>query len=89
MVEASRNSSDDTGCASGYEIWLKTEGYLSAVLGRVSVIALASVIFTYCLFPQLRNLPGVNTMNLTMALFLAELIFITGENTRVRVAERL
>ena len=70
-------------CGNGYEHWLKAEGYLTAVLSRVSIVALFSVLLTYCLFPRLRNLPGVNTMSLTFALFLAEVIFITGENVQV------
>ncbi|KAK7497923.1 hypothetical protein BaRGS_00010794, partial [Batillaria attramentaria] len=70
-------------CLTGYEKVLKAEGYLTAVLGRVSIVALASVLLTYTIFPSLRNLPGVNTMNLTFALFLAEVIFITGEDEQI------
>ncbi|KAK7093264.1 hypothetical protein V1264_007050 [Littorina saxatilis] len=70
-------------CGSGYEDWLEAEGYLTAVLGRVSIVALSSVLLTYFLFPKLRNLPGVNTMSLTFALFLAEVIFVTGEKVQI------
>ena len=71
-------------CGTGYEHWLQAEGYLTAVLGRVSIVALFTVLLTYFLFPKLRNLPGVNTMNLTFALFLAEIIFVTGEQVQVK-----
>lgn len=72
-----------SSCYVNYENLLKAEGYMTAVMGRVSIVALASVLITYCLFPKLRNLPGVNIVNLTTALFIAEIIFITGEDIQV------
>lgn len=53
------------------------EAYLSFILGVVSLICMLSVLITYGLFEKLRNLPGVNTMNLTFSLFMGELVFIT------------
>ncbi|XP_067659278.1 uncharacterized protein [Haliotis asinina] len=67
------------GCDMGFERFIEAEAYMTAVLGRISIVALAIVLLTYGLFPKLRNLPGVNTMNLTLALLIAESIFITGE----------
>ncbi|XP_046547056.1 uncharacterized protein LOC124257110 [Haliotis rubra] len=67
------------GCDMGFERFIKAEAYMTAVLGRISIVALAIVLLTYGLFPKLRNLPGVNTMNLTLALLIAESIFIIGE----------
>ncbi|XP_046360105.2 uncharacterized protein LOC124137722 [Haliotis rufescens] len=69
------------GCDRGFETFIKAEAYMTAVLGRISIAALAIVLMTYCLFPKLRNLPGVNTMNLTLALLIAESIFITWEGS--------
>ncbi|KAI8796281.1 hypothetical protein BgiBS90_004048 [Biomphalaria glabrata] len=68
------------GCSHDFDTALKVEGYMTLVLGRISVAALACVLITYCLFPRLRNLPGVNTMNLTFALLVAEVIFSEGIN---------
>ncbi|XP_050412953.2 uncharacterized protein LOC126827539 [Patella vulgata] len=70
-------------CYHGYEDFIKTEGYLTIVIGRLSIIALSSVLLTYFLFKSLRNLPGINTMNLTLALLIGEILFIEGESTAV------
>ncbi|KAK6175180.1 hypothetical protein SNE40_013696 [Patella caerulea] len=70
-------------CYHGYEDFIKTEGYLTIVIGRLSIIALSSVLLTYVLFKSLRNLPGINTMNLTLALLIGEILFIEGESTGV------
>ncbi|KAK3593268.1 hypothetical protein CHS0354_012361 [Potamilus streckersoni] len=53
------------------------ESYLTFGLGMLSLLATMSVLLTYLQFRKLRNLPGVNTVNLTLALFLGELVFIT------------
>ncbi|KAL3862425.1 hypothetical protein ACJMK2_008391 [Sinanodonta woodiana] len=53
------------------------ESYLTFGLGILSLLATMSVLLTYLQFGKLRNLPGVNTVNLTLALFLGELVFIT------------
>ncbi|XP_059157604.1 uncharacterized protein LOC131941982 [Physella acuta] len=66
------------GCSHDFDKALEAEGYLTMVLGRLSIFCLACVLVTYCLFPKLRNLPGVNTMNLTLALLAAEIIFAEG-----------
>lgn len=52
------------------------ESYLTFILGLISLICMLSVIVTYSIFDKLRNLPGINTMNLTLSLFLGELLFI-------------
>lgn len=53
------------------------ESYLSFVLGVISLACMLSVLITYGLFERLRNLPGANTMNLTVSLLMGELVFIT------------
>ncbi|KAL4221218.1 hypothetical protein ACF0H5_019482 [Mactra antiquata] len=52
------------------------ESYLTFILGVISLFCMLSVLITYGLFEKLRNLPGVNTMNLTFSLFMGELLFI-------------
>ena len=52
------------------------ESYLTFILGVISLVCMLSVIITYSIFEKLRNLPGINTMNLTLSLFLGELLFI-------------
>lgn len=65
------------GCGENYENVLLAEGYISFSLGIISIVVLAAVIVTYSIFEKLRNLPGLNTMSLTISLFLGELLFIT------------
>ncbi|VDI30317.1 Hypothetical predicted protein [Mytilus galloprovincialis] len=64
------------GCGDSYKDVLKAEGYLSFVLGIISIVVLTAVIVTYSLFAKLRNLPGLNMMCLTLSLCFGELIFI-------------
>ena len=52
------------------------ESYLTFILGLISLVCLLSVLVTYGIFEKLRNLPGVNTMNLTLTLFLGEFVFM-------------
>lgn len=59
-----------------FPVLIKAESYLSFALGVLSIVALSSVLLTYGLFGKLRNLPGINTMNLTVALLVGELIFL-------------
>lgn len=58
------------------------ESYLTFVLGLISLAFMLSVLTTYCLFEKLRNLPGINTMNLTISLFLGELVFIVSGSAK-------
>lgn len=64
------------GCGDSYKDVLKAEGYLSFVLGIISIVVLTAVIVTYSIFAKLRNLPGLNMMCLTLSLCFGELIFI-------------
>lgn len=67
-----------SSCSSYFDAFLRAEGYMTLVLGRVSIAALACVIFTYLVFKSLRNLPGLNLMNLTFALLVTQIIFAGG-----------
>ncbi|XP_072029568.1 uncharacterized protein [Amphiura filiformis] len=52
---------------------------LATVIGCVvSLTLLALVIITYCTFPSLRNVPGKTVLNLSTALFLAQLLLLAG-----------
>ncbi|XP_060582870.1 uncharacterized protein LOC132739226 [Ruditapes philippinarum] len=64
-------------CGEGLIKVVIAESYLTFILGVISLICMLSVLITYGLFDKLRNLPGVNTMNLTFSLFMGELVFIT------------
>lgn len=66
------------GCSSKFFDVLKADGYLTLFLGRLSVFTLFLVLVTYCLFKSLRNLPGQNTMNLTIALIIAQVVLTEG-----------
>lgn len=72
---------DSTGifthpCGERFKDVIMAENYLSFILGIVSLVAMVSVLVTYGLFDTLRNLPGINTINLTVSLFLGELLFL-------------
>ena len=49
---------------------------VSLVCSCLSLVALFATLFTYCLFPSLRNLAGMYTMNLVVALFIANLLLV-------------
>ena len=65
-------------CGSSFVSVHQAEALITEILGRVSLVALFLVLLTYLLFPRLRNLPGINTMNLTFALLVAETMFSHG-----------
>lgn len=48
------------------------EVYLSFVLQLISVACQAVTMITYAIFPELRNLPGVNLMSLNLNMFIAQ-----------------
>ncbi|CAF1438980.1 unnamed protein product, partial [Didymodactylos carnosus] len=54
----------------------KAPGFVTMVATLLSIFALTSTLLTYYLFSVLRNLPGWNTINLTLALILAEILFL-------------
>lgn len=73
-----------TGCdLAQYKVWLKAEVYLTATLSMISILSMSIVLLTYGLFPKLRNLPGTNTMNLTLALLIAEMVFEFGSSSEI------
>ncbi|XP_014787680.1 uncharacterized protein LOC106881692 [Octopus bimaculoides] len=64
------------GCDIGNEELIFSQIILTIVFGLLSLVALLAVLITYSLFSKLRNIPGINMMNLTLALFLADFIFL-------------
>ncbi len=52
------------------------ESYLTFICLVLSLVCLFLVIQTYLIFPELRNLPGKNLLNLTMSLFLGQLLWL-------------
>lgn len=54
----------------------RAPGILSTIAMFLSIIALAISLVTFGLFSSLRNLPGCNTINLIIALMIAETLFL-------------
>ncbi|CAF1624523.1 unnamed protein product, partial [Adineta ricciae] len=54
----------------------KAPGFLSTIAIILSIFALAITLITFIVFSSLRNLPGCNTINLIVALMLAEILFL-------------
>ncbi|GFW17503.1 g-protein coupled receptor Mth2 [Trichonephila clavipes] len=59
------------------------QAYLSFVLSWISVCAMIAVLATYSFFSSLRNLPGCNTMNLTISLLAMQVTFLLGQRNTV------
>ena len=70
-------------CGANFIRVKQAEALITEILGRASLVALCVVLITYILFPRLRNLPGINTMNLTFALLLAETMFSHGIDAKL------
>ncbi|KAK3747986.1 hypothetical protein QZH41_003961 [Actinostola sp. cb2023] len=51
---------------------------LTLVCMLISIIALVFVLVTYSLFTELQTLPGINLMNLSISILLAQLLWILG-----------
>ena len=65
---------------SAPEINLSTEiaGYLSNICIVISIVFIILTLVTYALFEELRNIPGWNIINLTLALGMAQFFFLLG-----------
>lgn len=50
------------------------EAYLSLLLNLVSVVLLSLTVLTYCLFSELRNLPGCNLLCLALSTLVSQVI---------------
>lgn len=80
------------GIPYGYKNWIAktyliefdtTQAYLSLILTCVSITALVAVLITYILISKLRNLPGWNTIFLTITLLLMQITFLLGQRRTV------
>ncbi|OWF39937.1 uncharacterized protein LOC110464408 [Mizuhopecten yessoensis] len=73
-----------------YENYLNTDetkpeinialGIVTLICTIVSLACLFLTFMTYCLFPVMRSLPGINNMNLVVMMFFAQLLFQVGFN---------
>ena len=52
----------------------------------LSILSMILVLVTYSLFKELRTLPGINLMNLTLALLLVHLLFLATGHVEAKVA---
>jgi hypothetical protein len=55
----------------------RAPGILSTIAIFLSIFALTITLITFMLFSSLRNLPGCNTINLIIALIIAETLFLS------------
>lgn len=53
-------------------------GWISFIFTCISIISMIFCLVTFALFRELRNIPGWNIINLTIALTIAELFFVLG-----------
>ncbi len=58
------------------------EAWLSFILTIISMLCLTATLVTYCLFSELRNLPGLNLMALATCILAYQLTFESGVNQR-------
>jgi len=67
------------GTTSGRKLGFveKAPGVVSTIATFLSICALAITLLTFTLFSSLRNLPGCNTINLIIALIIAETLFLS------------
>ncbi|XP_038051849.1 uncharacterized protein LOC119724733 [Patiria miniata] len=79
--------SDRTAIICGPVAWSDPSKYalglLSLILYCLSLLALLATFVTYCVFLTLRNMVGLQTMNLLVALFVAILLIVLAGNLSV------
>ena len=61
------------------------EGYLTGFCLSVSVLSLILHVGIYCALPKMSNLPNKNLLSLSLALLLAQFLFLVGVNPVVEV----
>ncbi len=59
----------------------RAPGILTTIAIFLSILALGITLITFLLFSSLRNLPGCNTINLIIALLIAETLFLSQDLT--------
>lgn len=74
MTTESRTNQKKSGLAEWYSE--KLPAWLCFILTLISTTLLIMCLVTYALFGELRNIPGWNIINLTMALTLAQISFM-------------
>ena len=58
---------------------------LSNIGLSLSIFSLVLYLLTYCLFSELRTLPGINVMNLSFSLLLLQSVWFSTSQTRVQI----
>ncbi|CAF0997110.1 unnamed protein product [Rotaria magnacalcarata] len=76
IVVCKHNAYNRTANGKKLSFFDKAPGFLSTIAIFMSICALTITLITFLLFSSLRNLPGCNTMNLIIALLLAEILFL-------------
>ncbi|UJR30770.1 hypothetical protein I4U23_018290 [Adineta vaga] len=76
VVVCKHNTHNGTTDGSKPSFFEKAPGFLSTIAIILSIFALAITLITFLAFSSLRNLPGCNTINLIIALMLAEILFL-------------
>lgn len=66
------------GSSSSSSIFFKLPEWLSFFLSIISLTFMIIALLTYFLFKELRNIPGWNVINLTLALSIAQFSFLIG-----------
>lgn len=63
---------------SDYDINVAISGWASFILTIISIVSMIFCLITFALFRELRNIPGWNIINLTLALTLAQIAYVIG-----------
>jgi hypothetical protein len=68
-------------CNFGHQwIFDAIQNYSTIIIGILSIVTTAMTLLVYAILNQLRNLPGYCTINLGLALLLAQTLFLFGSN---------
>ena len=77
VVVCKHDVTNGTHQGRGISFMEKAPGFVSTIASFLSICALAITLLTFALFSSLRNLPGCNTINLIIALMIAQILFLS------------
>lgn len=66
------------GVEPEFDLNVAISGWASFIFTVISIVSMIFCLITFALFHELRNIPGWNIINLTLALTLAQLCFLIG-----------
>ena len=75
----------ETRKTSGNNIYDLVLSILSNIGLSLSIFSLVLYLMTYCLFSELRTLPGINVMNLSFSLLLLQSVWFATSQTRLQI----